>query len=198
MELFSSRCSQESCWPAPDGAGLESNVGSMNVYSSGMRQQRADRETALWFLRALGATPISFPARLSTALPNSESFLKRLPSAQSSLQRQMSFGRLVSTWHSNSFDRSEVLRSVRFSIRLISTWIFCESKPKLGDQLDRFPGQVQARKLGGRDDECPVCFGEREQAEALKDAWKVHDCPLVAVRACCEDTVQPALLPRSR
>ena len=88
-----SRCSQESCW-LPCGAGLESNVGSMKrYYSSGMRQQRADRKTALRLSWLSFATPISLPARLSTARPNSESLSSGCPSATPRWNASWSFGK---------------------------------------------------------------------------------------------------------
>ena len=49
------------------------------------------------FSCVLGRHPISFPARLSTALPSSESFPKGWPSVSPRCSARLSFGRLVST-----------------------------------------------------------------------------------------------------
>ena len=105
-----------------DGAGLESNVGSIEtLLLLGMRQQRADRKTALRFLGSrddahqFSGQAVDGPAQFGVALREA---------ARASLRaatRVDHSGRLVSTWHSNSFVRSEVLSSFRLSIRLIST-----------------------------------------------------------------------------
>ena len=67
--------------------------------------------------------------------------------------------------------------------------------PVLGDadlveQRDGFARQVQAGKLGGGNQIRAIAFGDRQQAELLKDGRKVQYHPVVLHAGILQDVVQ--------